>query len=165
MEETLRHEETTMEETAEDTMEETAEDTMEETAEDGMEDKRMDSGMMSMKMAFDDATPLCLSPDTAEILTERGIDLTLFSTLHDTMVEKYDTMTMKDDPWTMPWKMMPCQTMPWKMMPCQTMPWKMMPCQTMPWKTIHRCCNCNNNGNIIDNLIMLGTGKCYSVCV
>ena len=36
----------------------------------------------------------------------------------------------------------------------------------MPWKTIHRCCNCNNNGNIIDNLIMLGTGKCYSVlCV
>ena len=69
---------------------------MEETA-DGMEDKRMDSGMMSMKMAFDDATPLCLSPDTAEILTERGIDLTLLSTLHDTMVEKYDTMTMKDD--------------------------------------------------------------------
>ena len=48
--------------------------------------------------------------------------------------------------------------MPWKMMP---MSWKM----TMPWKTIHRCCNCNNNGNIIDNLIMLGTGKCYSVCV
>ena len=78
-------------------MEETAEDTMEETAEDTMEDKRMDSGMMSMKMDFGDAMPLCLSPDTAAILTERGIDLTLLSTLHDTMVEKYDTMTMKDD--------------------------------------------------------------------
>ena len=62
-----------------------------------MEDKRMDSGMMSMKMDFGDATPLCLSPDTAEILTERGIDLTLLSALHDTMVEKYDTMTMKDE--------------------------------------------------------------------
>ena len=62
-----------------------------------MEDKRMDSGMMSMKMDFGDAMPLCLSPDTAEILTERGIDLTLLSTLHDTMVEKYDTMTMKDE--------------------------------------------------------------------
>jgi hypothetical protein len=76
-----------------------SDDAMEDDAmsDDSMKDGQMDSGMTSMKMDFGDATPLCLSPDTAEILTERGIDLTLLSTLRDTMMEKYDTMTMKDD--------------------------------------------------------------------